>query len=239
MINVITSKNNPKVKFVCSLKQSKIRKKEKLFLAETFKALEMAIINHQVVEVFTLLPLDIDESIPQYIVNSEILGKISNNINPEGVVFIAKMKEFEVKEYDKILYLDHVSDPGNVGTLIRTALAFSYDLVVSSKDSCSFYNEKVVNSSKGAIFAIPILEETSLKNIKKDHMVIASTLAKDSIDFNTLDVPNKFILVVGNESRGISTDIIYQADIKVIIPIKNIDSLNVAIAGGILMNKIH
>ena len=238
MIKVITSKENANVKFALSLKDNKNRKKYGKFLAEGKKALEMALINKQVEEVFTTQWLDIDEDINQYLVNEEIIKKLASTVSPEGVVFISKIREFKDQEFDKILYLDGINDPGNLGTLIRTALAFSYDAVVTSENSCSIYNEKVINSSKGAIFAIPVFVG-SLTDYKDSREIIVSTLDKDSVNLEEVKVPNKFVLVLGNESHGVSKDTIKLASLKVKIPIANIDSLNVAVAGGILMNKIR
>lgn len=238
MIQVVTSKDNKHIKFAASLKEKKYREEHKMFLAETKKALEMAILANSVYEVFTTEYLDIPEEIPQYLVKEDLLKKISNNVNPEGVVFIAKMIEKEVKEPHKILYLDEIADPGNMGTLIRTALAFSYDLVVASENSVSFYNEKVVNSSKGAIFAIPT-KVGKLSSFKGTHQIIVSNLSKNSLPLDQLAFNKDFVLVLGNESRGVSSETRKLADEEVIIPIANIDSLNVSVAGGILMNKIH
>ena len=238
MIKSITSKDNPRVKFAYSLKDNKNRKINGMFLAETYKSLEMALTHHQVLEVFTTSWIDIPEDIPQYLVSEEIIKKLSSNVNPEGVVFIAKMREYKGEKYNKILYLDRVSDPGNVGTLIRTALAFSYDAVFVSEDSCSIYNEKVINSTKGAIFAIPAFEK-DITQIIDGHEVIVSTLDSDSEDLDNISHSDKFILVVGNESHGVRKEVIALANRKVKIQIKNIDSLNVAVAGGILMNEIH
>ena len=221
MKQVITSKSNPKVKHAISLKESKNRKAEKLFLAETFNALELALIHHQVVEIFTTVDKDYPEDISVYLVNEEILKKISQNVNPEGVVFICKMKE-EIKKSDKILYLDHISDPGNLGTLIRTALAFDYDLVVTSPDSVDLYNPKVVNSTKGAIFALPVMQR-DIKEMKRDHEVIVSLLDQEATPVEDIKVGKKFILVLGNESHGVSSEAIKEATQKVYIPIKNID----------------
>ena len=238
MIKAITSKDNPRVKFAYSLKESKNRKKEKLFLAETFKSLEMAIAHQKVVEVFALEYIELPEEIPLNIVSEDVLKKLSSNVNPEGVVFIAKMDEEEVKVANKILYLDEINDPGNLGTLIRTALAFSYDLVIVSENSVSPYNEKVVNSSKGAIFAIPV-RKGNLNDYKGTHQIIATTLSKKSIPLDKAEFEDRFVLVLGNESHGINDKNIALSDIEVNIPIRNIDSLNVAVAGGILMNRIH
>ena len=238
MIKAITSKDNNRIKFASSLKEKKYREEHKMLLAETFKSLEMALKHHQVVEVFTTEYIDIPEEIPQYIVTPELLKKISSNVNPEGVIFIAKMREEEVKEPHKILYLDEITDPGNMGTLIRTALAFNYDLVVVSENSVSIYNEKVVNASKGAIFAIPVIKG-KLSNYKNTHQIIVSMLSNKAIPLDEIKYDENFVLVLGNESRGVNKEIRSLANIEVIIPINNIDSLNVSVAGGILMNKIH
>ena len=238
MLKVITSRNNERVKFACSLKENSKRKEYKMFLAETIKSLEMALKNDSVVEVFALQYLDIDEKIPQNIVSEDVLKKLSSNVNPEGVVFIAKMQDSKVNDSHKILYLDEINDPGNMGTLLRTALAFDYDLVVTSDKCVSIYNEKVVNSSKGAIFEMPVVKG-KLKDYKGTHQIIVSNLSKNSCPLDELKFEENFVLVLGNESRGVSKEIRQLADVEVIIPIKNIDSLNVAVAGGILMNKIH
>ena len=238
MLKVITSRNNERVKFACSLKENSNRKKYGMFLAETFKSLEMAVANNSVVEVFALQYLDIPENISQNIVSEDVLKKISNNVNPEGVVFIAKMQENKVNNPKKVLYLDEINDPGNMGTLLRTALAFDYDLVVTSENCVSIYNEKVVNASKGAIFQMPVAKD-KLKSFKGTHQILVTNLSKNAIPLDEVQVPEKFVLVLGNESHGVSKDIRSLADKEIIIPIKNIDSLNVAVAGGILMNKIH
>lgn len=235
MIKAITSKDNPRVKFALSLKDNKTRKKEKKFLAETYKSLEMALLHNQVLEVFATEWIDLPVDIPLNLVDESILKKLSSNVNPEGVVFICKMNEYH-GDYDKILYLDHIQDPGNMGTLIRTALAFSFDAVIASKECVSFYNEKVINSSKGAIFAIPTLEG-ELSSLKGSHKIYATTLGEDSIDLSKVEAPDRFVLVLGSESHGVSKENLTLADEKVKIKMANIDSLNVAVAGGILMNK--
>ena len=238
MIKAITSKDNSNVKFALSLKDNKNRKKYGMFLAEGKKALEMALLNKQVEQIFTTEWLDVDESINQFLVSEEIIKKLASTVNPEGIVFVSKMRDFKDQEFNKILFLDEINDPGNLGTLIRTALAFSYDAVVTSENSCSIYNEKAINSSKGAIFSIPVFVG-NLSDYKNSHEIIVSALEKDSVDFNEIEVPSKFVLVLGNESHGVKKSTLEIAEKKVIIPIANIDSLNVAIAGGILMSKIH
>ena len=238
MIKIITSKNNDKVKYAVSLKDNKNRKKENRFLGEGKKSLELALEAGLVVEVFAYESLLIDESIPQYLVNEEVMKKLSSSVSPEGVVFIAKVPEFKKDNFKKILFLDSINDPGNLGTLIRTALAFGYDAVVTSPDSVSVYNEKALAACKGANYLIPVFQD-DLSNYKDGYQIIVSTLKDNSIDVKDVKLEDKFVLVLGNEAHGVSRKSEQLASMFVKIPIENINSLNVAVAGGILMYFLH
>ena len=138
----------------------------------------------------------------------------------------------------KVVYLDKVNDPGNIGTIIRTALAFDYDAVILSEGCCDCYNEKVVSATKGALFSLPILHG-DLAEFKQGKKVIVSALSDKAIDLKDLKRPDSFILVVGNEANGVSQEILKQADIIAKISIQNIDSLNVGVAAGIFMNHLR
>ena len=238
MIKIITSKNNDKVKYAVSLKDNKNRKKENKFLGEGKKSLELALQAGLVMEVFTYESLLIDESIPQYLVNEEVMKKLSSNVTPEGVVFIAKVPEFKKDNFKKILFLDSINDPGNLGTLTRTALAFGYDAVVTSPDSVSVYNEKALAACKGANYLIPVFQD-DLSNYKDGYQILVSTLKDNSIDVKDVKLEDKFVLVLGNEAHGVSRKSEQLASLFVKIPIENINSLNVAVAGGILMYVLH
>lgn len=237
MIKVITSKDNPKVKFVASLRDNKTREEHRLFIGESKKSLDLALKANLVKEVYTYEALDIDENIPQFLVNENVMKKLSTSKNPEGVLFICYYPNIKKDNYSKILYLDEVNDPGNLGTMIRTALAFDFDAVVTSPNSVSIYNDKVLAACKGSNYLIPVFSKP-LNEIKKDHTLIVTTLSDDSIDVNDLVKPERFILVMGNEAHGVSKEIIKLADIKLKISISNIDSLNVGVAAGILMHKL-
>ena len=233
MINTILSKNNSKIKYACSLKEKKYRLLHHQFIVESKKALELALKVGVVSDVFTLEWMDLPDNVNQYIVSEDVLKKISYSVNPE-LVFIANELHLPIKDTNRILYLDNINDPGNLGTLIRTALAFDFSCVGLSNDCVSIYNEKVIASSKGAIFLIPIIE-MDLKDYKNKNSIIVTTLSDDSVSLFKAHKCNKFILVLGNESHGVSKSTLDLADIKVKIDIFNIDSLNVAVAGGIAM----
>ena len=237
MISSINSKDNARVKYAVSLKENKNRKEFHQFLGESLKSLKMAIQANLVKEVFTYEYLDIDESIKQYLVSEEVMKKLSSTNNPEGVVFIADIKEHsKLESYKKILYLDEINDPGNMGTIIRTALAFNYDAVVCSNNCCSLYNEKVLAACKGSNYLLPIYTD-ELSNYK-DYQIIVSCLDKDSIDLEDLKIKDKFVLVIGNEAHGVKSSSKALATDKVKISIQNIDSLNASVAAAILMYRI-
>ena len=234
----ILSKNNQKIKDACALKLKKVRQEKGLFLMEGIKNLDLALTYGNVKTIFTSIGLPkIGKDIETYKVNDEVLRKLAVSENPEGVVFICEMlkPKKDKKDYHKIVYLDQINDPGNLGTILRTAVAFNYDAVVLSKGSVDLYNEKVIAASKGAIFLVDAFVG-DIENYK-DKQIIVSILDENSIPLNECKKPNDFVLVLGNESHGVSGPIIKIANQLVKIEMNDvIDSLNVAIAGAILMN---
>ena len=132
--------------------------------------------------------------------------------------------------------MENVQDPGNVGTIIRTALSFSYSGVVLGNNSASMYNDKVIQSTKGAIFKIPVIENISLSLLKDKGYQIISTSLQNACNYKEFNPNGKFVLVFGNEGQGISEETLKLSDVLIKINMDHIDSLNVAIAAGILMN---
>ena len=234
----IMSKNNQKIKDACALKMKKMRQEKGLFLMEGIKNLDMALKFGVVKQIFTSIGLPkLKQDIECYKVNDEVLRKLANSENPEGVVFVCEQlkPKKDPKDYHKIVYLDQINDPGNLGTILRTAVAFNYDAVILSKSSVDLYNEKVVAASKGALFLIDTFYD-DIANYVNDRTVIVSAL-DGAIPLSNCAKPNDFVLVLGNESHGVSQEIIAIANRIVKIEMNDaIDSLNVAVAGGILMN---
>jgi TrmH family RNA methyltransferase len=241
-MHTIISKNNQKVKEAYALKQKKERQEKGLFLMEGRKNLDMALAYGQVDTIFTMIDLpDIDPEIEIFHVNKEVIDKLAFSECPEGVVFVARTLKPKMKKKNlhKIIYLDGVSDPGNLGTMIRTATAFNFDAIVLAKGSVDIYNEKVLAATKGSVFLIDAYYD-DLANYKKTHKIIVSTLDKPSLPLNELPKLENFVLVLGNESHGVSPTSLALADIKVNIPISNkVDSLNVAVAASIFMHHLQ
>ena len=235
----ITSKNNPKIKEACALRMKKERLEKGLFLMEGLKNLEMALKYGEVQTIFTSVGLPkIGQDIDTYKVNDDIIKKLAYSDNPEGVVFVCKAlkPKKNKKDYHKIIYLDKINDPGNLGTIIRTAVAFNYDAVVLSPGTVDPYNEKALAASKGAIFAIDVFYD-DIDSYSSDHQIVVSALSHQAIPLNKAKKEKDLVLVLGSESHGASPEIIAKAHQIVKIEMSdNIDSLNVAVAAGILMN---
>lgn len=237
MIKEIKSRQNELVKEIAKLSDPKARKEQKLFKVDGFHMLEMAKeakLLHSVFTVKEIKGLDV----PQYLVSEEVLEKLSFSKTPQGVVAVCHLLEEKPIKSEKVLYLDDVSDPGNLGTILRTALAFGYDDVILSKNCCSIYNEKALQASQGAIFKLNIVSDADLLKLKKDGYEILATEIKGSVSLDEVSKPKKQVLVLGNEAHGVSESILKLSDKRIRIDIKNIESLNVAIAGAIAMFKL-
>lgn len=236
MIYEIKSRQNDKIKEVVKLSNIKFSKEAKLFKIEGFHALEMALEAKAVLSVFVTKEIkDLPSNIPQYIVSYEIMKKISYAKNPQGVVVICNYIPVRAITSNKVLLLDDVSDPGNVGTLLRTALAFGYKDVIML-GGCSQYNEKVLQSTQGAIFKLNIVNDIDINSLN-DYEILATEI-KGSVELSKVTPGPKHILVLGNEAHGVSNKILSLSSKRIRIDISDIESLNVAVAGAIAMYKL-
>lgn len=234
----ITSVTNQYIKSLYELKKNHEKKNQGLFLVDGIDFIEMANQENLLVCVLLLNEDKRFENVEQIIVTEQILNKLSTNKTSQNMIGVCKYKvPSEIKVNNKLLYLDGVQDPGNVGTLIRTALAFNYDGVILSEDSASLYNDKVISSTKGAIFKMNIYQGVSLNKLKDDGFDIISTSLEKAVNYKEYTKKENFVLVLGNEGQGVKKENLLLSDVIVKIPMDNIDSLNVAIAGGILMNE--
>ena len=181
-------------------------------------------------------------------VKQNLLEKISDTVTSQGIVGVIKIKDFTQeflfqRKPELLLALDSIKDPGNMGTLIRTADAFGVDGVILSKECVDLFNPKVVRSTIGSIFHLPILKDIVLQDflsdLKKKNFRIFVTELKEGKKIDSLDCSGKICLVMGSEPEGVSKDLIQLADHLVKIPIQGkAESLNVAVACGILLYEM-
>lgn len=194
-----------------------------------------------------------DHLITEAIKSNSVAELYTSNPNKEGILISEQlMKELNetvtafdqlalVKktrktiESDKILVLEDVQDPDNVGALLRSALAFGFNKVILSNKSADIYNDKTIRSSQGALFHLDI-ERTdvisALKDLKNKDYKVITTMLNGSSEFPKA---NKIALVMGNEGSGISSEVELLSDFKLTIKTSGVESLNVLVAGSILM----
>ncbi|XMB71954.1 RNA methyltransferase [Mycoplasmatota bacterium WC30] len=231
---MIESLGNSKIKYASKLKQKKYRTEYGQFLVEGEHLIIEAIKSNNIDYLFST-ETDSYDHVETFQVSNEVFNKISELNNSTGLIAVCnkpKIKELS----DKVLILDGIQDPGNMGTLIRTAAAFGFNTIVA-EDSVDFYNEKVIRSSQGAIFYVNIMDADIIKFIKTHHDyhyfgtdVLTGSDIRD-VDFNE----ERLAIILGNEGNGIRNSIKELVNTNINIPMISTESLNVGIAGGILM----
>ncbi|GAK02969.1 rRNA methylase [Geomicrobium sp. JCM 19037] len=239
---MITSVSNAKMKQIKKLWQKKYRQKEQQFLVEGPHLVEEAVEANQaslLIKGESAKPIKMDNSIDILDVTDEVMQAIGSTQTSQGWMAVCIMQKPSRPRDGNVLLVDGVQDPGNLGTIIRTAEAAGMAGIVLSDATVDPYNDKVIRSSQGAIFHIPIqykdLEE-QMTVLREEGKTIIGT-AMEGKDYRTF-TPNHegFALVLGNEGAGVQPHLLERTDHNVTIPIfGNAESLNVAVAAGILI----
>lgn len=251
MIQTITSLKNDLVKRAASLKVKKYRQREGMFLLEGKRAVEEALASGWKLQClfYTKLPAGWEEkaetsALPWYEVPLPVLQKITATEDPQSVAALVELKQENLAafalEKGLVLVLDQIRDPGNLGTLIRTADALGAAAVVMLENTADLYNPKVVRSTMGSLFHLPVFTGVKREELsawcRKQQAALWATALEGAEDVTKLQWPEKVALVLGSEAEGVSREILAKADQKVKIPMAgHAESLNVAIAGGILL----
>ena len=265
-ITKIVSKENPVFKKTLKLKNSKkARDSNRVFLIEGLRLCEEAIksevkINSAFFTEFwyekntDFLSKLLKSEIDTYILSESLFKKISETVNPQGVIFLcsklsknffSEINNLFFKESNlgvKILILENIKDPSNLGTILRTAETLGINRVILSENCCDIYNPKVLRGSMGSIFRLYFfisknLPKTiiDLKEIFKIP-VYATTLCENSIPITKIKFPKKCAAVIGNEGNGLTKETTDVCSFKIKIPIsKNANSLNVSSATSIII----
>ncbi len=175
------------------------------------------------------------KDVETYIVNEEIIKKLSDVQSPQGIIGVCKMKEKEAVQ-GKIVLLDRLQDPGNMGTLIRSAVAFGFNTMVI--DQCvDIYNPKVIRATQGALFKMNIIEENILSFMDNHkHIEFLATDLSSVIHLEDLEVRSDNLgIILGNEGNGVRKEIIDASDLIFKLKMQNMESLNAGVAGSIIM----
>lgn len=238
---LITSLNNEHIKEILKLKEKKYRDLSNTFLVEGRHLVLEAHREKKIVELILeqdeLFPLDTNT----LYVSSSVMRKLSDLSTPSNVMAVVeKLDEKEVGE--KILILDNIQDPGNLGTIIRSAVAFNFDTIVLSPKTVDLYNPKVVRSTQGMMFHTNIIirEPVSFINeLKNEGYKIVGTKVTNGVDVRESKTYSHFALIIGNEGKGMSEELSELCDEYLYIKMNDqCESLNAAVAASILMYEI-
>ncbi|WP_422486993.1 TrmH family RNA methyltransferase [Gudongella sp. DL1XJH-153] len=250
----ITSSNNPLIKEIKSLERRKNRWDGSKFIIEGIKLIEEALESKasllRIILTDSLKNTEQGEMLYNRIKNlneivylpQTLFDTISNVENSQGIIGIVAFNPLGLELLPSdglILYLDGLQDPGNMGTIIRSADAFGIRGIVIGNKCVDPYNPKVVRATMGSIFRVSLYFEKNhagyFEDIFRERRIIATSL-KDATSLNDLKFSCKDVIVVGNEGNGVSFDIIERSDVRVIIPMKgDAESLNAGVAASILM----
>lgn len=243
---IIESNQNKIIKEVNALKAKKERDKTGLFILEG-KRLVDEIPNSWEIK-YLLKAESYSENINfenVYTVKDSLFEKISETVNPQGILAVCHIKEFDVTNVDYsnspfFVVLENVTDPGNMGTLIRTADAAGADGIFLSKGCVDIYNPKVIRATMGSIFHLPIYRNLTLMDLMEDFKdnnvkTLAAHLKGTSTPYK-VDMTTACAVIIGNEANGLSDEISEMASDLVKIPMPGkAESMNAGIAGGILI----
>ncbi len=250
-MEIIRSYENKKVKHVSKLKDKSYRFETEQYFAEGLKWVSDALksdTSSDIIDYILVKETKISEYMTVlgdferiYAVADNIFDRISETQNNQGILAVLRVKKNSGMPIgNRILYLDRIRDPGNMGTIIRTACAAGYSEIVCD-DCVDSYNPKVVRSCMSAILHVNIYsaESTTLESLKKcGYAVIAADADGENV-FELRELPEKLTLVIGNEAEGVSKEISAHTDKFVAIPMSgNIESLNAAVSAAVLMYNL-
>lgn len=242
---LITSLDNEKIKNYVKLKSKKYRDQTGLFIVEgehlVLEAYRAGCLEEIIIEQDSVISLSFDNIVYVPLV---ILKKISDLENPSYVMGVCRKRE-DVSIGNKILILDGVQDPGNLGTILRSSKAFDIDTVILSEDTVDLYNPKVIRATQGMLFHLNVIRCDLLEEIdslKKREIPIYVSRVEYGEDVRLLKDKDRksFALVMGNEGRGVREEIREMADKYLFIDMNSmVESLNVAIATSILLYELR
>ncbi len=245
---MITSTSNPKIKQVALLRdKARARREEGAYVVEGLRMFR-EIPASDVREVYVTQDFyNKNESLCStykdlQVVSDKVFEKITDTVTPQGVVAVVSMKEISLEDVlkgDFLLFLENIQDPGNLGTLFRTAEGAGVKGIIISKGSADIYNPKVIRSTMGSIFRMPYIYVEDIASViskEASNMNIYAAALEGAKDYTTVSYTGRCGILIGNEGNGLKNETIKAAGKSVYIPMQgSVESLNASISGAILM----
>ncbi|MFU0826130.1 MAG: SpoU-sub-bind domain-containing protein [Lachnoclostridium sp.] len=256
---MISSLSNSQIKNIIQLqKKPKARAEQKAFVTEGIKMFEEAkaggnLIKAYISETFyeekSKEDSDYFRGFAYEVVSDKVLKEASETLTPQGILAIVRKPEYCLKDIlsnpkANLLLLEDIRDPGNLGTIVRTAEGAGITGIILTKTSVDMYNPKVVRSTMGSIYRMPFVYVEDFKGtlcqIKKKNIAIYAAHLKGEKAYDEIDYKDKCGILIGNEANGLSDEIAALADVYIKIPMSgSVESLNAAIAAAILMYEVY
>lgn len=247
---MITSANNEKVKNVAKLlTNAKARRMQQAFVVEGERIVR-EIPKERILECYVSADYEADPGVSAQIVEDNIFRKMSDTKNPQGILCVVKMETVEFNEYLSahktgklhILVLEGIQDPGNMGTMIRTAEGAGFDCVLADRNTVDIYNPKVTRATMGSLFRMPVIYTddlpASMTALREAGVVSYAAHLQGTNDFDKEQYSDRTAILIGNEGNGLSDEIAGMADKLVKIPMQGqLESLNAAVAAALLMYR--
>ena len=247
----ISSRENLIIKNVKKLKERKYREEKKQFLIEGIRFVSEALVSDFHVDMVFITEdiiskfenLNLNNTTKIYSLSKQVFKEISSTENPQGIAALVNYNNINVKDRVGFYVLaDKIQDPGNLGTIIRSAHASNALGVIITKGTVDVYNDKTLRATMGSIFHIPIIQDDELTFLRKlvdgGFKLLVSSLDTDK-NFFDVDLKGEIIIAVGNEGAGISNEIMEFSSLKVKIPMPGgAESLNVSAASSIMMFEV-
>ena len=237
-----SSIQNEKIKSIKKLREKKYRDIEGLFIVEGKNLVMEAYKNNLLKTLIVLDNYSFNLSIETIRVSENVMKYLSELNTPNEIMGICyKKKEENIS--GNILILDNIQDPGNLGTIIRSAVAFSISTIIVSPDTVSIYNSKVLRSTQGLLFDVNIIVRdisSAIDDLKQNGYKIYGTKVDNGKNLKDIDSTNKYAVIMGNEGSGVNKDILDKCDEYIYIPMnEKCESLNVGVATSIILYEMR
>lgn len=246
----IQSAKNPRIKELKKLHKKKYREQNRTYLLEGFHLIEEAVAAKAVIkEIYVTQKgqkewqtwLDQLVEVELFLVTDEVMQALSDLPTPQGILAVVEHEAMKSPVFSGgWLLLDNVQDPGNVGTMIRTADAFGLAGVLLGQGTADLYSTKVLRSMQGSNYHLPVIQmdlSLAIQQLKEqDFMIYGTELNEEATALNEVETPANFAIIMGNEGQGVSQELLNFTDKNIYIPMSgNAESLNVGVATGILL----
>lgn len=246
---IITSRENKIFKTAKLLKSQKGRAEKGLFMLEGYRLVKDALSKGVKAECIILkdgTDVLLETDCPSYTFAPRLFDDISETVNSQGVIALCRMEKKALQDIIKeekncVIMCEALQDPGNIGTIIRTAHGADCGGVVLTRGCCDLYNPKIVRATMSGMFSIPVVQgqesHRCIEYFKENgYKIVAGALTKDAVDFYSADLSGKVLIIIGNEGNGVEESTLSLCDSVLKIPMRaDAESLNASVAGSVMI----